>query len=81
MCRDTPSPYTQCAGMPLGTLWHLLVRTQSECGTWAWVVMESVFMNSIAMATSSIHVCFTLIIHPYWSLAVIRYASAIGPTY
>jgi hypothetical protein len=72
LCRDTLSLYTQFAGMCLGTFWHLLLRTLSKSGTWAWVVMESVFMNSIVMATTSMHVCFILIIHHYCSLAVIR---------
>jgi hypothetical protein len=35
-------------------------------------------MSSIAMATSSIHVCFILIILRYSSLAVTRYVSAVG---
>jgi len=72
LCRDTLSLYTQFAGMCLGTFWHLLLRTLSKFRTWAWVVMESVFMNSTLMATTSMHVCFILIIHHYYSLAVIR---------
>jgi hypothetical protein len=71
--RDTLNLYTPCAGMPLGTLWHLLVRTLSECGTWVLEAMESVFMSSVAMATNFTPVYFIQITRHYWSLVVIRY--------
>jgi len=72
-CRDTLNLYTPCAGMPLGTLWHLLVRTLSECGTWVLEAMESVFMSSVAMAINFTPVYFIQITPHYWSLVAIRY--------
>jgi hypothetical protein len=59
LCRDTLSLYTQFAGMCLGTFWHLLLRTLSKSGTWAWVVMESVY--ELNCNGNNFHAC---VFHP-----------------
>ena len=79
LCRDIPSLYIQCAGMLLGTLSLLLVRTLWGSGTWDLVVLRGIVCTSlVAMAISSTHACSIQIILLCWLLVVIRYTFFIN---